>query len=79
MSGGVSFWLDTLSRELVEDGGLVRLVDELGVAGATSNPTIFAAAICGSDRYDETEGIEAFEDSYRRLLGCIAQRLNARQ
>jgi transaldolase len=37
---GVSIWLDTLSRELLE-------------TGATSNPTIFAKAITGSDRYDE--------------------------
>jgi transaldolase len=50
---GVSVWLDTLSRELIEDGGLADLVDRYSVAGATSNPTIFARAICGSDRYDK--------------------------
>ena len=49
---GVSIWLDTLSRELVEDGGLAELMTELGVSGATSNPTIFAKAITASDRYD---------------------------
>ncbi len=48
----VAVWLDTLSRELVEDGGLAALVSGLGVSGATSNPTIFAKAICGSERYD---------------------------
>ena len=36
----MSIWLDTLSRELLE-------------TGTTSNPTIFAKAITGSDRYDE--------------------------
>jgi transaldolase len=50
---GVSLWLDTLSRELIEDGELAKLMSELAVSGATSNPTIFAKAICGSDRYDE--------------------------
>jgi transaldolase len=50
---GVSIWLDTLSRELIEDGRLATLMSELAVSGATSNPTIFAKAICGSDRYDE--------------------------
>ena len=49
---GVSVWLDTLSRELIEDGGLAALLEDLAVTGATSNPTIFAKAICGSDRYD---------------------------
>src|SRR3954469_7959251 len=49
---GVSIWLDTLSRELLETGEFERLVRELAVSGATSNPTIFAQAITGSDRYD---------------------------
>ena len=50
---GVSIWLDTLSRELLESGEFATLVDEYAVSGATSNPTIFAKAINGSDRYDE--------------------------
>jgi transaldolase len=50
---GVSIWLDTLSRELLESGEFATLVDEYAVSGATSNPTIFAKAIKGSDRYDE--------------------------
>ncbi|MDQ3998515.1 MAG: transaldolase, partial [Gemmatimonadota bacterium] len=49
---GVSIWLDTLSRELIEDGGLASLMATAAVTGATSNPTIFAKAICGSERYD---------------------------
>jgi transaldolase len=48
----VSVWLDTLSRELLEDGGFAALMAERGVTGATSNPTIFERAIRGSDRYD---------------------------
>jgi len=49
---GVSIWLDTLSRELLETGGFARLIAEYSVTGVTSNPTIFAKAITGSDRYD---------------------------
>jgi transaldolase len=49
---GVSIWLDTLSRELLESGEFERLVRDYAVTGATSNPTIFAKAITGSDRYD---------------------------
>lgn len=49
---GVSIWLDTLSRELLDSGGFAELIGDWGVTGATSNPTIFAKAITGSDRYD---------------------------
>jgi transaldolase len=50
---GVSIWLDTLSRELLESGEFSTLIAELAVTGATSNPTIFAKAITGSDDYDD--------------------------
>jgi transaldolase len=50
---GVSIWLDTLSRELLETGTFARLIANSAVTGATSNPTIFAKAITGSDRYDD--------------------------
>jgi transaldolase len=49
---GVSIWLDTLSRELLDSGAFARLIAGSAVTGATSNPTIFATAITGSDRYD---------------------------
>jgi transaldolase len=50
---GVSIWLDTLSRELLDSGEFAELVREYSVSGATSNPTIFAKAITSSDLYDE--------------------------
>ena len=50
---GVSIWLDTLSRELLDSGAFAGLIAESAVTGATSNPTIFAKAIAGSDRYDD--------------------------
>ncbi len=49
---GVSIWLDTLSRELLDSGAFARLIADRFVTGATSNPTIFARAITGSTRYD---------------------------
>jgi transaldolase len=49
---GVSIWLDTLSRELLDSGGFAELVADCAVTGATSNPTIFAKAITGSEAYD---------------------------
>ena len=50
---GVSVWLDTLSRDLLESGEFAGLISDYGVTGATSNPTIFAKAITHSDRYDD--------------------------
>ena len=50
---GVSIWLDTLSRELLDSGAFAGLIADSAVTGATSNPTIFAKAITGSDRYDD--------------------------
>jgi transaldolase len=50
---GVSIWLDTLSRGLLDSGNFAELIRDYSVTGATSNPTIFAKAITGSARYDE--------------------------
>jgi transaldolase len=50
---GQAVWLDNISRALIEDGELERLVREDGLTGVTSNPTIFEKAITGSDRYDD--------------------------
>src|SRR4028118_2421686 len=50
---GQSIWYDTISRSLINTGGLQKLVDEYAVVGVTSNPTIFEKAIGGSADYDE--------------------------
>jgi transaldolase len=50
---GVAVWLDDLSRDRIRSGNLQSLIDEHSVVGATTNPTIFAAAIAGSDSYDD--------------------------
>lgn len=48
---GQSIWLDNLSRTLIQEGGLQRLIDEDGVSGVTSNPAIFFNAISKSPYY----------------------------
>ncbi len=53
---GVSPWLDQISRSMLDDGDLQRHVDDNAIRGVTSNPSIFAAAITGSDDYDEQVG-----------------------
>jgi len=50
---GVSIWLDTLSRELLDSGAFAALIADCAVTGATSNPTIFAKAITASDAYED--------------------------
>jgi len=49
---GVSIWLDTISRQLLDGGDFARMIRDDSITGATSNPTIFAKAITGSDCYD---------------------------
>ena len=48
---GQRVWLDNLSRTLLEEGVLQRLIAEDGLAGVTSNPTIFFKAISESPHY----------------------------
>jgi len=50
---GVSVWIDSLSREMLETGELARLMEEDAVVGVTSNPTIFQKALAEGDWYDE--------------------------
>jgi transaldolase len=50
---GVSIWLDTLSRDLLQGGEFAELISDSSVTGATSNPTIFAKALSGSELYDD--------------------------
>ena len=48
---GQSLWLDYIRRDLIENGELLRLVEEDGIRGVTSNPSIFQSAISSSDLY----------------------------
>lgn len=49
---GQSVWLDYIRRDLLQSGGLRKLIDEDGLLGLTSNPAIFEKAIGGSADYD---------------------------
>src|SRR5262249_14747628 len=48
-----SVWIDFLSREMVQNGKLARMMAEDAVVGVTSNPTIFQKAISQGHAYDE--------------------------
>ncbi|MEV4648891.1 transaldolase family protein, partial [Saccharopolyspora sp. NPDC049357] len=49
---GVSIWLDDLSRHRTSSGGFDELIEDYGLVGATSNPTIFANALSKEPEYD---------------------------
>lgn len=49
---GQSFWMDTISREMIQNGFLRKLIKEDGLRGVTSNPDIFEKAISTSELYD---------------------------
>ena len=53
---GQSIWLDYISRRLLVSGDLKRLVEEDGVRGVTSNPSIFEKAITGGTDYQDILG-----------------------
>jgi transaldolase len=56
---GQSPWIDFISREFVREGDMKQLIEE-GIAGVTSNPTIFQSAIADGNHYD---------DQFREVLG----------
>jgi transaldolase len=50
---GQSVWNDFIQRSFIQDGGLKKLVEQDGISGVTSNPTIFQKAIGSSSDYDD--------------------------
>jgi hypothetical protein len=58
---GVSIWLDTLSRQLLDSGEFGTLIRDYRVTGAEL----------------EREGVRSFCDSYHQLLGCIERKVGA--
>ena len=50
---GQSVWLDYIHREIIDSGGLARLISEDGLRGVTSNPTIFEKAVSSGKAYDD--------------------------
>ena len=50
---GQSIWIDFISRGIISSGELQRMIEEDGVSGVTSNPSIFEKAITKSHDYDD--------------------------
>jgi transaldolase len=71
---GQSAWIDSISRDDLENGNLQRLIEE-GVVGVTSNPTIFQKAMSESSLYDEQlqELAEKEDDLKEIFLGLAGE------
>ncbi len=50
---GQAVWLDFIDRAFLASGNLAQMIDQDGVSGLTSNPSIFQRAIAQSSNYDE--------------------------
>lgn len=50
---GQSIWMDFIQRGMIASGQLKQLIEEDGLCGVTSNPSIFEKAIAGSNDYDD--------------------------
>src|SRR5271169_6445389 len=70
---GQAVWLDFLSRGFMAKGGLKKLVDDDGLRGLTSNPSIFEHAIGHSDEYDDA--IARMLSAQDRSVGEIFENL----
>lgn len=49
---GQSIWLDFFNRNIMESGELKKLINNGGISGVTSNPSIFENAIRRKADYD---------------------------
>ena len=71
---GVSVWIDSLSREMLETGELARLMKDDAVVGVTSNPTIFQKAMSEGDWYDAQLGeVMKTEDDPTEIFLALAK------
>ncbi len=73
---GQAFWLDYIRRNFVEGGELKQMIEQDGLRGLTSNPSIFEKAIGGSSDYrDQLNEIRCHpQGDAQRAFDLIAQR-----
>lgn len=58
---GQSIWMDYIRRKMILTGELKQLIEEDGIRGVTSNPSIFEKVIAGSHDYDSAVSAMALE------------------
>ncbi len=65
---GQSYWLDNLSREIILNGDLKKRIEEQGLRGITSNPSIFQKALSMGELYDIQVGELLAEGKTRKEI-----------
>ena len=74
---GQSPWYDNIRRSLLEGGDLARMIEEDGIRGVTSNPTIFEKAISSGNEYDDVihslarQGLASEEIGWELLIADV--------
>jgi transaldolase len=72
---GQAVWIDNLNRQLLDEGTLRQLVEDDGISGVTSNPTIFEKGMGHSDRYDDAfREVAAETDDPQEIFERLALR-----
>jgi transaldolase len=70
---GQAPWVDELSREDIQNGGLEQMIED-GIVGMTSNPAIFQKAIANSDLYDDQlQKLARREDDPKEIFWEVAR------
>ncbi|HEY4213501.1 MAG TPA: transaldolase [Steroidobacteraceae bacterium] len=64
---GQSVWLDDMGRAILADGSLARLIQQDGLGGVTSNPSIFAASMTKDPQY-----LQAIQERLRTVTSSLA-------
>ncbi|HWA99728.1 MAG TPA: transaldolase, partial [Pirellulales bacterium] len=71
---GQSIWLDYIRRDLMASGRLQRLIEDDGLRGMTSNPSIFEKAIAESHDYDDDiKGLAVKGDGAKAIYENLSQ------
>lgn len=72
---GQSFWYDNMRRQYLFDGTIQGLIDNDGLRGMTSNPSIFMKAIAQSDDYDgQVAQLAATDKEIKEIYEALAIR-----
>lgn len=69
---GQSVWLDFIRRGMLLSGEFQSLIDDDGVLGVTSNPSIFEKAITGTHDYDsDIQVLSRQGNTAKEIYNCI--------
>jgi transaldolase len=71
---GQSIWLDYIKRDLMTSGKLKKLIDEDGLHGMTSNPSLFEKAIAESHDYDQDIRKMSPDNNVNQIYAALTQK-----